>query len=86
VTVRVTQDSRRSQIWVDGDVDVNDLGDNFKIKDGDFSTDANTGYSIHNPSDASNHERPNHLRLKARGFDSAPTLFGVDTWADVAGV
>jgi hypothetical protein len=25
------------------------------------------------------------LGLKARGFDSAPTLFGVDSWADVAG-
>jgi hypothetical protein len=55
---------------VDGDVDVNDLGDNFEVKDGDFSTEPNTGYSIHSPSDARNHERPNHLRLFQEGWES----------------
>ena len=54
---------------VDGDVDVNDLGDNFEIKDGDFATEPNTGYSIHSPSDARNHERPNHLRLFQEGWE-----------------
>jgi hypothetical protein len=54
---------------VDGDVDLNDLGDNFEIKDGDFSTEPNTGYSIHSPSDARNHERPNHLRLFQEGWE-----------------
>jgi len=54
---------------VDGDVDVNDLGDNFEIKEGDFTTEPNTGYSIHSPSDARNHERPNHLRLFQEGWE-----------------
>jgi hypothetical protein len=52
---------------VDGDVDRDDLGDNFEIKDGDFSTEPNIGYSIHGSSDARNHERPNHLRLFQEG-------------------
>ena len=54
---------------VDGDVDVNDLGENFGIKDDEFGTDPNTGYSIHSPSDARNHERPNHLRLFQEGWE-----------------
>ena len=54
---------------VDGDVDLNDLGDNFEIKDGDFGTEPNTGYSIHSPSDARSHERPNHLRLFQEGWE-----------------
>jgi hypothetical protein len=54
---------------VDGDVDVNDLGDNFEIRDDEHGTDANTGYSIHTPSDARNHERPNHLRLFQEGWE-----------------
>jgi hypothetical protein len=53
---------------VDGDVDVNDLGDNFEVKDDEYGTPANTGYSIHNPTDARNHERPNHLRLFQEGL------------------
>jgi hypothetical protein len=48
---------------VDGDVDVNDLGENFEIKDDQYASDPNTGYSIQDPSEARNHERPNHLRL-----------------------
>jgi len=43
---------------VDGDVDVNDLGENFGIKDDEFGTDPNTGYSVHSPGDARDHERP----------------------------
>jgi len=54
---------------VDGDVDLNDLGDNFEIKDGDLGTEPDTGYSIHSPSDARNHERPNHLRLFQEGWE-----------------
>ena len=54
---------------VDGDVDLNDLGENFEIKDGDFSTEPNTGYSVHSPSDARNHKRPNHLRLFQEGWE-----------------
>src|SRR5207342_33574 len=52
---------------VDGDVDVNDLGENFEIKDDDYANDPNTGYSIQSPSDARSHERPNHLRLFQEG-------------------
>ena len=54
---------------VDGDVDVNDLGENFEAKDEDFGTEPNTGYSIHTPGDARNHERPNHLRLFQEGWE-----------------
>jgi hypothetical protein len=54
---------------VDGDVELNDLGDNFEIKDGDFGPEPNTGYSIHSPSDARAHERPNHLRLFQEGWE-----------------
>jgi hypothetical protein len=54
---------------VDGDVDVNDLGENFEIKDDDYAGDPNTGYSIQSPSDARNHERPNHLRLFQEGWE-----------------
>jgi hypothetical protein len=53
---------------VDGDVDVNDLGENFEVKD-EFGVDPNTGYSIHTPGDARNHERPNHLRLFQEGWE-----------------
>jgi hypothetical protein len=51
---------------VDGDVDVNDLGEN---KDEEFGTELNTGYSLHSPGDARNHERPNHLRLFQEGWE-----------------
>ena len=54
---------------VDGDVDINDLGDGFEIKDDDFGTEPNTGYAIHGPGDARNHERPNHLRLFQEGWE-----------------
>ena len=54
---------------VDGDVDINDLGDNFEVKDDEYGTPANTGHSIHNPSDARNHERPDHLRLFQEGWE-----------------
>lgn len=53
---------------VDGDVDLNDLGDTFEIKEDDFGTAPNTGYAIHSPSDARNHERTNHLRLFQEGW------------------
>ena len=54
---------------VDGDVDINDLGDNFDIKGDEYGTEPNTGYSIHGPSDARHHERPNHLRLFQEGWE-----------------
>ena len=54
---------------VDGDVDVNDLGENFAVKNEEFGTEPNTGYSVHTPGDARNHERPNHLRLFQEGWE-----------------
>ncbi len=54
---------------VDGDVDINDLGDNFDIKDNEYGTEPNTGHSIHSPSDVRSHERPNHLRLFQEGWE-----------------
>ena len=54
---------------VDGDVEVNDLGENFEVKAEEFGTEPNTGYSIHTPGDARNHERPNHLRLFQEGWE-----------------
>jgi hypothetical protein len=54
---------------VDGDVDLNDLGDNADIKDDDSGAEANTGYSILTPTEARNHERPNHLRLFQEGCE-----------------
>jgi hypothetical protein len=54
---------------VDGDVDLNDLGDNSKIKDDDSDSQPNTGHSILTPSEARNHERPNHLRLFQEGSE-----------------
>jgi hypothetical protein len=59
---------------VDGDVEVNDLGDNFEVKDDEYGSAPNTGYSIHSPSDVRNHERPNHLRLFQEGWE--PRSFG----------
>jgi hypothetical protein len=58
---------------VEGDVDLNDLGDISEVKDEELGSQPNTGYSIVTPSDARNHERPNHLRLfqealEARSF------------------
>jgi hypothetical protein len=43
--------------------------DDFEVKDDEYSTDPNTGYSIHGPSGARNHERPNHLRLFQDGWE-----------------
>jgi hypothetical protein len=54
---------------VDGDVEVNDLGDNFEIREDDYGADPNTGYSMHSQSDARSHERPNHLRLFQEGWE-----------------
>jgi len=54
---------------VDGDVDINDLGENSEVKDEEFGVDPNTGYSIHSLSDARSHERPNHLRLFQEGWE-----------------
>jgi hypothetical protein len=53
---------------VDGDVEFNDLGDNFELKEDEHGAEPNTGYSIHSLSDARNHERPNHLRLFQEGW------------------
>ena len=54
---------------VDGDVDVNDLGDNFEIKEDEYAAEPNSGYSIHRLSDARTRERPNHLRLFQEGWE-----------------
>ncbi len=53
---------------VDGDVEFNDLGDNFELKEDEHGAEPNTGYSIHSLSDARSHERPNHLRLFQEGW------------------
>lgn len=37
---------------VDGDVELNDLGDNFEARDGEYSAEPDTGYSVHSASDA----------------------------------
>jgi len=54
---------------VDGDVELNDLGDNFEIKEDEYGPEPNTGFSIHSVSDARSHERPNHLRLFQEGWE-----------------
>ena len=54
---------------VDGDVELNDLGDNAEAKEDEYGSDPNTGYSIQSPGDARNHERPNHLRLFQEGLE-----------------
>jgi hypothetical protein len=54
---------------VDGDVDLNDLGDNFEVKDDEYGVAPNTGYSIYSVSEARTHERPNHLRLFQEGWE-----------------
>jgi hypothetical protein len=54
---------------VDGDVEFNDLDDNFEAKDDEYCAELNTGYSIHSLSDARNNERPNHLRLFQEGWE-----------------
>jgi hypothetical protein len=54
---------------VDGDVELNDMGDNFELKEDEYGAEPNTGYSIQSPSDARNHERPNHLRLFQEGWE-----------------
>ena len=54
---------------VDGDVDVNDLGNNFEVKEDEYGPEPNTGYSIHSAGDARSHERPNHLRLFQEGWE-----------------
>jgi hypothetical protein len=53
---------------VDGDVELNDLGDNAEVKEDEYGTEPNTGYSIQSQSEARNHERPNHLRLFQEGW------------------
>lgn len=52
---------------VDGDVELNDLGDNQETKEDEYGPEPNTGYSVLSQSQARNHERPNHLRLFQEG-------------------
>jgi len=54
---------------VDGDVELNDLGENFEVKVDEYGAEPNTGYSIHTASDARSHERPNQLRLFQEGWE-----------------
>jgi hypothetical protein len=54
---------------VDGDVELNDLGDNFEVKEDAYGAEPNTGYSIRSVADARTHERPNHLRLFQEGWE-----------------
>jgi hypothetical protein len=74
LALRVSRlDDLAKGLVVDGDVDVNDLGENFEIRDDEFAAASNTGYSIHRLSDARHSERPNHLRLFQEGC--APRSF-----------
>src|SRR5215813_6254578 len=54
---------------VDGDIDVNDLGDNFEVKEDEYGPEPNTGYSILSVSNSRSQERPNHLRLFQEGWE-----------------
>jgi hypothetical protein len=54
---------------VDGDVDLNDLGDNFEVNQDEYGAKPNTGHSIRTVSEARNHERPNQLRLFQEGWE-----------------
>ena len=54
---------------VDGDIELNDLGDNFEVKEDEYGAEPNTGFSIQSTSEARNHERPNHLRLFQEGWE-----------------
>jgi hypothetical protein len=58
---------------VDGDIELNDLGDNFEVNEDEYGAEPNTGYSIQSASEARNQERPNHLRLFQEGW--APRSF-----------
>ena len=51
------------------DADANDLGDNFEIREDEYSPEGNSGYSILSLNDARNQERPNHLRLFQEGLE-----------------
>jgi hypothetical protein len=53
----------------DGDVELNDLGENFEVKEDEYGAEPNIGYSIRSASDARIHERPNHLRLFQEGWE-----------------
>jgi hypothetical protein len=68
LALRVSRvDDLAKGLVVDGDVDLNDLGDKSEINDDESNAQPNTGYSIHAPTDARDHERPNHLRLFQEG-------------------
>jgi hypothetical protein len=54
---------------VDGDIELNDLGESLGGDGDERGAEPNTGYSIHNVSDARNLERPNHLRLFQEGWE-----------------
>jgi len=54
---------------VDGDVELNDLGDHIEVKDDEYGAEPDTGYSILSQSEARNHERPNHLRMFQEGWE-----------------
>jgi hypothetical protein len=54
---------------VDGDVDLNDFGDNIETTQDEYAAKPNTGYSIQSVSEARNHERPNQLRLFQEGWE-----------------
>lgn len=54
---------------VDGDVELNDLGDNAEVKEDDYGAEPNSGHSILSQSEARTHERPNHLRLFQEGWE-----------------
>jgi hypothetical protein len=54
---------------VDGDSELNDLGDNAKVREQEEGGSPNSGYSILSQGEARTHERPNHLRLFQEGWE-----------------
>jgi hypothetical protein len=54
---------------VDGDSELNDLGDNAGVREQEEGGSPNSGYSILSQGEARNHERPNHLRLFQEGWE-----------------
>jgi hypothetical protein len=54
---------------VDGDSELNDLGDNAEVREQEEGGSPNSGYSILSQGEARTHERPNHLRLFQEGWE-----------------
>ena len=71
---------------VDGDVEFNDFGDNFDVKEDEYGADPNTGYSIQSPTDAPTtcgcSRRGGSPARSATGMRMRTTSAGCATWSD----